>query len=340
MVMLLGSMFILSMGIETKKEDNHQWDVEQEVYLVFWVFMALWLAEMVQSLSASVLAWVVQMWYFTPYDDVDTEVKTDLQPCGVWFGYWTVARYHVGTLAKGSLIRGALRPFHTVLGPFSQGRGKQQNCCLGWYRKYFKRYDKHAYMDVAIYSSDFCPAAQRAQEIMEDEVPAVSALLGVQAIYSALLLGLVAGSTSSACFLMVTHIQCFADEESDAYVDQPGLVAIFVALLGLVVGSSFTVVLDVVATAMLYCFACEHRRLRLWKESNVGVGTDTEESWGMTGDLLSCIGLWDEEEDEASPAVQEQLKYVPKPLKALISDRSKEDGDGAGEEGEDRDDGG
>lgn len=248
-------------------------DLSEEVwcYMGFIIFAFLWVMEIHSAASQYVLAWTTQMWYFTPYLNGK---KEGTQTCGIFKGYYNLARYHVGTVALGSLMLCYLRLVRVVCAAVVEATKWEGNpvgeilakcclCCVTCYARFLASLSKNAYMDVAITSSNFCVAATRSLELLANEVPAVAVLNGTQIIFQICGIGLITCSNVWLTLISMSELPVFSVASSAYYVGNPAGVAAIVGLQAGFISVCFMHVFDTVGDTILYCFASEQRR-RSW----------------------------------------------------------------------------
>lgn len=288
---------------------------EQWLYLGFYIFMIVWVTEMMHSTSQYVLAWTTQMWYFTPYVNGR---KVDKLSCGVFKGLLNALRYHLGTIAFGSLLIAYLRVIRVAMAVLAKAASAQGNavgvclakscvCCLTCFTRFLEFLTKNAYMDVAITSSNFCPAAGRAQELLMSEVPAVAVLNGTQFIFQVCGIGLVTSANIWLTLIVTTKFAVFTNPKSTFYMSSSVGVCFVAGMIGAFIASGFMSVFDTVGDTILYCFASEQRR----RSSRV------DQKAYRTQKTSPSMYSWvfGEEVDDDEP---EHVDYAPRKLKELI----------------------
>jgi len=282
--------------------------------LAFSGFMFLWILELCHACSHYTLAWTTQMWYFTPYVE---GAKVDRKPCLVFAGYMNALRYHLGSLALGGLCSLLFRIPRYLLGPLATAAGNKKHalgrslslmcpCCIKWYWDFLAKLKQTSYMDIAITSSNYWPAAGRALDVITNEVPSVSVLNGAQFVFQIALLGLTCYTGFFATWIMTVNISIFSLPQSAFYIEDPKLVAVIAAVLSGLVGVSFMLVFDTVGDTILYCYASEQRRRR--KVDTLRYKDDD----GTVG-YFSCFGRNTSDEDE-----ERRIRYAPQRLRELI----------------------
>ncbi|KAJ8039263.1 Choline transporter-like protein 2 [Holothuria leucospilota] len=139
------------------------------IYLQFYnLFMLFWLVNFVIALGQMTLAgaFASYYWAFTK--------PQDIPDCPVYQSLKRSLRYHLGSLAFGSLIIAIIQVIRVILEYIEQKlKGKANNdvvkyiikClkCFFWLlEKVMKIINKNAFIVIAIYGKSFCPAAREA----------------------------------------------------------------------------------------------------------------------------------------------------------------------------------
>lgn len=138
---------------------------QQELWFMF--FCLLWTMNFIGAIGIFVVAYAAAKWYFTEPANRVAEIG-----CGtVLSSYWVCIRYHLGTLAFGSLIIAFVQFIRAVL-VYVTKHSKQISmnpilkylmccvqCCLCCLEKCLKFISKNAYIQTAVHNSGFCHGA-------------------------------------------------------------------------------------------------------------------------------------------------------------------------------------
>lgn len=307
---------------------RYEWTHEDCLYMAYFGFMTIWLLELGNATSQYVLAWVTQMWYFTPY--VGSR-KLGVPSRAVCKGYSNVLSFHMGTVALGSLLVMLFRSLRMALALLARSAQVSGNCvatcsggaftcCMSSVKNHFQFMSKSAYLDVAISSEGFCASGRRAAAIISDEVPAVAALHGAQAIFQIAGVGIVAALPGLAALFICKRLPYFCNEESPHFVERPKWVALAAALIGAVVGASIMAVFDTVGDAVLYCFAVDQRRHRV----RVAVQAFRPRNYAqpVREKPSGFFGWFMQKEEEVQDLLEERVEYAPPRLRQLIQEHS------------------
>ena len=138
---------------------------QQELWFLF--FCLLWTFNFIGAIGIFVVAYCSAKWYFTEPANRGPDIGCNT----VLTSYWICIRYHLGTLAFGSLIIAFVQFVRAVLLYITQ-QSKQISenfilkylmcciqCCLCCLEKCLKFISKNAYIQTAIHNSGFCHGA-------------------------------------------------------------------------------------------------------------------------------------------------------------------------------------
>lgn len=129
----------------------------------WWIqlFALLWITQFILASQEFVVASGIVTWYFT------RDKATMLRPYGR--SIYTLMRYHLGTIAAGSLIIAIIQLIRIILAYIDYKLHKNGDpgrivsfllrclqCCLWCFEKCMKFLNKNAYIEVAIYGYSFC----------------------------------------------------------------------------------------------------------------------------------------------------------------------------------------
>eukprot|EP00922_Rhytidocystis_sp_ex-Travisia-forbesii_P015603 GHVS01023250.1.p1 GENE.GHVS01023250.1~~GHVS01023250.1.p1 ORF type:complete len:369 (+),score=17.16 GHVS01023250.1:678-1784(+) len=103
------------------------------IYIVFWIFGIIWAVEVVNCIMQFVVSFTVSLWYFT----MPNENGSRAVGCVLARSFWTVLRYHSGTVALGAALLSMFRFLRYALEMCrrqSDGTGEVGSgilCCCG-----------------------------------------------------------------------------------------------------------------------------------------------------------------------------------------------------------------
>jgi len=140
-------------------------------YIVDWrvavsFFSFLWNNAFLVALGQLIIAGACSMWFFTQREE---KGKKSVVRASVWISF----RYHLGTLAFGSLVIALVQFVRYALMYLEKQAGAAKNrvivlalkivqCCLWCFEKCLKFLNKNAYIQVALMGKGFCTSAKAA----------------------------------------------------------------------------------------------------------------------------------------------------------------------------------
>jgi len=141
---------------------------ETLVMQVYNLFGLLWMLFFFSAMGEMILAGAFASWYWT-FDKSDTPSLPLLSSIG------RVLRYHLGTLAFGSLIIAIIRMIRIMI-EYVENKLKEYHqdnplvkcclcfcrCCFWCLEKFMKYTNRNAYIMTAVYGDNFCSAAKEA----------------------------------------------------------------------------------------------------------------------------------------------------------------------------------
>jgi len=230
------------------------------------------MTEIQVAMGLFTLSYSVVLWYFTPKDPPPPAKGGQKNGPGttlpLFRGLCYACGYHLGSLAFGSIVLGVLRPLTLLFGGITRAsdseRGGKANSvvrpCLGCMNMIAKCFrstigfvNKNAYIDIAITSSNFCPACTDVVATLFTSSGKFVVLNGAAEVIAGV------GSASMAflgllsAFLLV-KLSCFSDESSEWYLEAPYAVVAIAGLVAFLAGKLFMIVFDQVADTLLYCY--------------------------------------------------------------------------------------
>lgn len=132
------------------------------IYQAFWFF---WSYNFLLAIAQCSIAGSVAAWYWT----MD---KSKMAPRPVMTALWRTLRYHLGSMAFGSLIIAIIQTIRAVLTymQYQLKRSKENKfaqyllsclqCCFLCLERFLKFINKNAYIEIAVYGYSFCEASK------------------------------------------------------------------------------------------------------------------------------------------------------------------------------------
>jgi hypothetical protein len=268
-----GLWFLVStaeMGKEAKLGSYQiDYDKKEYAFMAFYVFMFYWIMEAAHALSNFVMSYAVQLWFH--YTNAGNESSSQA-PCFPTFqGLLAGLTFHLGTFAMGSFIIACVRVLRDLMALITKQANESGNavltccaccctCCLDCFNRFLRFMTKSAYMDTAMNSNSFFPAAYHAATVLLEYAGSVITLNTATFIFQAAgLCGIAAGGVG-ACHLLCTYWPEFSDPEGEAYVENKLQLYAVAGIISAFVASPFMTLLDQVSDTLLYCNAIEKKR--------------------------------------------------------------------------------
>jgi len=274
--MIAGFLWLLSCGKVVDKGMYRilEYSDKEKAFILYYLFMLIWINELLSAVSHFVLAYVTTRWYFAPYGRACVgKGKWGLPAFAVVQGFSVGFFYHLGTLSFGALVITFVRAFRMCLAYLEKVASDNGNClgrclakvlfcCLTCFESCLEFLNNYAYMDVALNSSTFCDAARRATAVITNEISTLGALTGACWMFQLGGLGAITGLGSLLTGLMVRHVSVYNDPTSEFYVQDPVSLTIVAGFISLLVAATFMIGFDTISCTILYCFAIEKHHTR------------------------------------------------------------------------------
>lgn len=138
---------------------------------IYNLFMLFWLVNFVSALGTLTLSGAFSSYYWAFNKPADVPATPLLK------GFWNCFRYHLGSLAFGSLLIAIVQVIRVMLeyidskiknseNPVAKFLMKCLKCCFWCLEKFLRFLCKNAYIMIAVYGSNFCSSAKRAFELI------------------------------------------------------------------------------------------------------------------------------------------------------------------------------
>lgn len=232
--------------VDAEEYDNYFW---------YFLFALLWVSQFILACEEMSLAGCVTEWY----------VRMHETKFGAYFrSAYRVARYHLGTIAIGSLIIAIVQFMRVILeyvdrklqkGAEEGGPVTQKivgffvcccRCCLWCLEKCLKFINKNAYIETALYGYDFCNACCKAFHTILNNLMAFGAISFVAFIVIFMIKLTVAIAIAVIAFNWL---------ENDDDVPLKGLVVFVLALIAWFIADAFAGIYSMSADTLLLVFA-------------------------------------------------------------------------------------
>jgi len=262
------SIFIYSTGTVTKSSTSFiatiQWDSTTRYAWWFNLFGLFWINAFIDALSQFVIASTGCLWYFE--QGIKKENNPNVHNSKVTTSFYRAFRYHLGSLAFGSLIIAIIQFMIAVLEYIKEKVGDDGkndaaiikcliSCCqciLDCCARFIEFINKHAYIQIALTGESFCVAAASGFGVIVRNLGRFSALCVIGGIFQFLGKLFVASATGIIGYLMLINIQSI-----NSQLNSPILPVVVMILFGWVVGIIFMNVYGMSQDTFLHCFICD-----------------------------------------------------------------------------------
>ena len=228
---------------------------------IYYALGFFWTFNWIVAISQATIAGAIATWYWA-------KDKSALPLAPVLKSFYRTMRFHLGSLAFGSLIIAIVQVIRAILMYIELQMKKHKEsrvvtyllacmqCCFACVEKVLKFLSKNAYIEIAIYGYDFCEGARTAFELLVRNAIRVMVIDRVSDFL--FLLGK----------MMVTLLTCIIGA---AMLQQPeslpggdtidigrfwGVSLVLIAILSYTIASAFMAVFDMAINTVFLCF-CE-----------------------------------------------------------------------------------
>lgn len=236
------------------------WDKKTRYAWWFHLFALFYVNEFIKALSCFVYASAACIWYFTH------EKGSDERP--VCTSFKRAFRYHLGSLAFGSLIIAIIRFLMVVLEYVKKKVDKALTektkqgkcykciicccqCCMECIARTMEFINKHAYCEIALRGESFCKAAFSGFALVIKNLGRFSVMFLIGGFFNFLGTIFIAAASGLIGYLLITEVRYFSDK-----IDSPILPVFCMVMIGMVIGyvcmSTFGTSADALMHAFLY----------------------------------------------------------------------------------------
>lgn len=289
-------------------------------------FMGLWGLAFFAACNEFVLAGCITQWYKA--GNKEDGSGREPAPNGAYFrSIWHLARYHLGSVALGSMIIAVCQAIIALL-TYVQQKAKHTEdptglvhyvlkclvCCMWCLEKCLKFINRNAYIEINLYGYSFCNAAIEAFKTMLGNFLQVAAHHSVGALVFFFIKLLVVGGNVSICYFMINDLNSKAGgngASNTTSTGEPTLdtavvknVALPLILIGVAtwfIASAFTELFEMTADTLLICICedREHNGKEGAKESDLLAPKSLMKAMNLYNKNLKMKKVAKKEEDEA-----------------------------------------
>ncbi|ESP02472.1 hypothetical protein LOTGIDRAFT_237969 [Lottia gigantea] len=222
-------------------------DPKMNYLLAYYVLGFLWMMEFILGCERMLISGAVVRWYFLRNKD---DVKSPILK-----SYKTMIRYHLGSIAFGSLLIAIVQLIRIIVAFIdARLRGAKNvvaqvllkilGCCLWLFEKFLKFLNANAYIEIAIHGYGFCKAAKSAMSVIIRNVLRVAAVNSVASFL------LFIGKLATVAVVAVIGLEVFKNKELN-YLWLPITLA---CIISYIIASSFLSLYEMAIDALFICF--------------------------------------------------------------------------------------
>ena len=237
---------------------NIEWDNKTRYAWWFHLFSLFYMNEFLKALAQFVYASSACIWYFSHDKGTDEKpIKTSFK---------RAFRYHLGSLAFGSLIVAIIRFImffmeyikkkvdKTVGQKTKQGKIYRCiicccQCCMNCVARTMEFINKHAYVQIALKGENFCKSAWEGFGIIVRNLGRFSTLFLIGGFFNLFGMIFIAASSGMIGYLLITNIDTFADK-----ISSPVLPTFTMVMIGFVIGMVCLSVFGTSSDALMHAF--------------------------------------------------------------------------------------
>mmetsp|Transcript_36458 Transcript_36458/g.44568 ORF Transcript_36458/g.44568 Transcript_36458/m.44568 type:complete len:405 (+) Transcript_36458:2024-3238(+) len=235
---------------------SFQYDDRIEVLGWYLIFCFFWVCQFIVALGQIVIAMAVAKWFFSrdkKHDNIGNGTVCQ-SICHSLF-------YHAGTAAFGALIIAVISTIRTFL-LYVQRKAKQSGnkialavlsclqCCLWCLEKVIKFVNKNAYIQTAMFGTNFCASAKNAFFLILRNAARVGTLAAISEVIVFIGKVFISAFTGACAYVLMDKV--LGDE-----LHSPVAPAVSVVVLSFFVGNMFMNVFSMVIATILQCFIAD-----------------------------------------------------------------------------------
>jgi solute carrier family 44 (choline transporter-like protein), member 2/4/5 len=236
------------------------WDNNARSAFYFEFFGILWVNAFLLALGQFILASSVCIWYFSVNSDSGPQRPISRS-------LWRAFRYHLGSIAFGSLILAIVWAIKYIL-MYIQGKIKQtgasQNskvvewilriltCYVLCFERFIKFLNKNAYIQVALNATSFCASARNAFFLILRNASRFLAVGSIGAVFMFLGKWVITLAASYIGYMLITRVSTWKDS-----IHSPIFPTVVFILLSYSISGLFMSVYGMACDTILQCFLAD-----------------------------------------------------------------------------------
>ena len=249
----IGTITVESITGQTK---SVEWD-DNTMYMAWYMWFGIfWIIAFLMAANEFVVIVSTCTWYFSRKDIPDDDgIPGDSE---VWKGFWWSIRYHVGTLAFGSLLIAIVWMIRSI---FEYVGNKVQQaapgnclvkgllcvvrCCLDCFDRFMRFINQNAYIYCALSNENFCSSALNAFILVLKNMAKFSFVNAIGGVFMYIAKFCIAVLTTVFCYMILVRM----DNIENIYLPTGACFAV-----AYVMASIFISVFDASSNTILQCY--------------------------------------------------------------------------------------
>jgi solute carrier family 44 (choline transporter-like protein), member 2/4/5 len=251
----MGEITVSSVALQTK--DVVRTDAASYM-LWLMIFGMVWIVAFIIAANEFIVICASCSWYFSRKDIPDDDgIPGD---ANVSMGFWWSYRYHMGTLAFGSLvltivwfIRGIFEYLGEKMNKASGNNGCTKclvcsiRCCLDCFDRFVRFLNMNAYIYCAISSESFCPSALHSFLLILKNAAKFGFVTGIGGVFMFLAKFCIAIFTTLVSYFL--YLVMMKGEDNSPWVP-----CFLIFGISYIIASTFISVFDISANTILQCY--------------------------------------------------------------------------------------
>jgi len=254
------SIYLVSSGQATTTGSTPitsiSFDTQLKKIMIYQLLGLLWVNAFVLASTQFIIASSTCLWYFSQGTGQGSShtIRTSV---------YRLFRYHLGSIAFGSLILALVQLARIILAYFQQQAKKMQGkeskvikwalgclqCYLACFERFIKFLNKNAYIQIALTGKNFCLAAKDGFFLVLRNPLRIGALATIGSIFILFGKVFIASVTSLAAFMYLTKGEQYKDK-----LYNPFIPVLLVFIFAYAIGAVFMTIYGLAADAILACF--------------------------------------------------------------------------------------
>jgi len=243
---------------------DRDWNRSHQNVFIYHLFVGFWVYEFINYWSYSIVAGAYAEWYFSPWATRDYSSKAMNSSMPLLNSVWRTTRYHLGTIAFGSLIIAIINTIRSILLYIQSKTEGTENCILqcifsciqcilGCLECCIDKINKTGFVFTNIYGIPYCGASVKAFDLIASHLDYVAAISVVTHIFMLLGKLVISVSTAGIMLLAIQNFNIYDNHE----ISSLGVIGIVIFMLAYIIAVVFLGVFDTGIDAIFVCFIAD-----------------------------------------------------------------------------------